>query len=41
MKFAVESMLNNYPKSDGERDALKMRLDVAVDDIANELGASN
>jgi len=40
MKFAVESMLNNYPKSDGERDALKMRLDVAVDDIANELGAS-
>jgi hypothetical protein len=41
MKFAVESMLNNYPKSDGERDAIKMRLDVAVDDIANELGATN
>ena len=40
MTFAVESMLNNYPKSDGERDALKMRLDVAVEDIANELGAA-
>lgn len=37
-EFAVNSMLNNYPKSDGERDALKMRFDAECDAIATELG---
>jgi MoxR-like ATPase len=37
-EFAVNSMLNNFPKSDGERDALKMRFDAECDAIASELG---
>ena len=37
-EFAVNSMLNNYPKNDGERDALKMRFDAQVDEISTELG---
>ena len=36
--FAVNSLLANYPKGDGERDALKMRFDADVDAIATELG---
>ena len=36
--FAVNAMLNNYPKSDGERDAIKMRFDAELDRIASELG---
>jgi MoxR-like ATPase len=36
--FAVHALLNNYPKSDGERDAIKMRFDAEVDRIASELG---
>ena len=36
--FAVNSLLANYPKGDGERDAIKMRLDADVDSIVAELG---
>jgi MoxR-like ATPase len=36
--FAVHALLNNYPKSDGERDAIKMRFDAEVDRIASDLG---
>jgi MoxR-like ATPase len=36
--FAVNALLNNYPKSDGERDAIKMRFDAEVDRIASDLG---
>jgi len=36
--FAVHALLNNYPKSDGERDAIKMRLDAEIDRIASDLG---
>ena len=39
-EFAVESMLSNYPKMDGERDAIKMRLDADADSIADELGVA-
>lgn len=35
--FAVNSLLANYPKGDGERDAIKMRLDADVDSIVAEL----
>ena len=38
--FAVTSMLNNFPKEDGEREAVKMRLDADIESIANELGVS-
>jgi MoxR-like ATPase len=37
-KFAVASLLSNYPKSDGEREAIKMRFDANVDTICAELG---
>jgi MoxR-like ATPase len=37
-EFAVNSMLSNYPKMDGERDAIKMRFDADVSQIADELG---
>lgn len=36
--FAVNALLANFPKSDGERDAIKMRLDAELDRIASELG---
>lgn len=36
-QFAVNSMLNNYPKSDGEREAIKMRFDAVHEAIAQEL----
>ena len=36
--FAVTSLLNNYPKSDGEREAIKMRFDAVSDEIATQLG---
>jgi MoxR-like ATPase len=36
--FAVNSLLSNYPKSDGERDAIKMRFDAEIDSICSELG---
>jgi MoxR-like ATPase len=36
--FAVNSLLSNYPKSDGERDAIKMRFDAEIDSICAELG---
>jgi MoxR-like ATPase len=36
-QFAVNSMMNNYPKSDGEREAIKMRFDAVHHDIATEL----
>jgi AAA domain (dynein-related subfamily) len=39
-EFAVNSMLSNYPKMDGERDAIKMRFDADVSQIADELGVS-
>lgn len=36
--FAVHAMLANFPKADGERDAIKMRFDAEVERIASELG---
>ena len=36
--FAVSSLLSNFPKADGEREALKMRLDAVLDDLLAELG---
>ncbi|CAB4128976.1 AAA domain containing protein [uncultured Caudovirales phage] len=36
--FAVNSLLSNYPKTDGERDAIKMRFDAEIDSICAELG---
>lgn len=41
--FAVNALLNNYPKLDGEREAIKLRFDADADTIASELGvdASN
>jgi hypothetical protein len=36
--FAVNAMLSNFPKSDGEREAIKMRFDAESDRIASELG---
>jgi hypothetical protein len=36
--FAVHGLLANFPKSDGERDAIKMRLDAELDRIATDLG---
>jgi len=38
--FAVTSLLNNFPKDDGEREAIKMRLDADIDAIAADLGVS-
>jgi len=38
--FAVSSLLNNFPKDDGEREAIKMRLDADIDAIAADLGVS-
>jgi MoxR-like ATPase len=37
-EFAVMSLLSAYPKSDGEREALKMSFDTLHDKIAEELG---
>jgi hypothetical protein len=31
-------MLANFPKSDGEREGIKMRLDAEIDSIVEELG---
>lgn len=39
-EFAVNSLLSNYPKMDGERDAIKMRFDAEADAIASDLGIS-
>lgn len=36
--FATNALLNNYPKSDGEREAIKMRFDADALTIASELG---
>jgi hypothetical protein len=36
--FAVNALMNNYPKSDGEREAIKMRFDADAITIATELG---
>lgn len=38
--FAVTSLLNNFPKDDGEREAIKMRLDADIDAIAADLGVT-
>jgi hypothetical protein len=38
MRFAINTMLNSFPKSDGEREGIKMRLDADLDSIAGELG---
>ena len=38
--FAVYSLLNNFPKDDGEREAIKMRLDADIDAIASDIGVS-
>lgn len=37
-EFAVNSLLSNYPKMDGERDGIKMRFDADASQIADELG---
>ena len=37
-EFAVNSLLNNFPKTDGEREAIKMRIDADAYTIASELG---
>jgi len=37
-EFAVMSMFANFPKMDGERDAIKMRFDADASAIADELG---
>ena len=37
-EFAVNSLMSNYPKMDGERDAIKMRFDAEASTIAQELG---
>lgn len=37
-EFAVNSLLNNFPKTDGEREAIKMRIDADALTIAQELG---
>lgn len=37
-EFAVNSLLNNFPKTDGEREGIKMRLDADALTIASELG---
>ena len=39
-EFAVSSLLKNFPKSDGERDAIKMRFDAVVDTIVSDYGIS-
>jgi hypothetical protein len=39
-EFAVNSLLSNYPKIDGEREAIKMRFDADASAIADELGVS-
>ena len=39
-EFAVTALLNAFPKSDGEREALKMRFDAEFDKIAQELNVS-
>lgn len=36
--FALTSLLNNYPKGDGEREAIKMRFDAVSSEIASQLG---
>jgi hypothetical protein len=36
--FAVNALMNNYPKTDGEREAIKMRFDADAMTIASELG---
>jgi hypothetical protein len=37
-EFAINSMLSNYPKMDGEREGIKMRFDADASQIADELG---
>ena len=39
-EFAVNSLLSNYPKMDGERDGIKMRFDADAGQIADELGVT-
>lgn len=39
-EFAVNSLLSNYPKMDGERDGIKMRFDADASQIADELRVS-
>jgi hypothetical protein len=36
--FAINSLLNNFPRTDGEREGIKMRLDADALTIASELG---
>ncbi len=38
LEFAINAMLNSFPKNDGEREGVKMRLDADLDTIAEELG---
>lgn len=38
LEFAISTLLNSFPKGDGEREGVKMRLDADIDTIADELG---
>lgn len=38
MGFAIQTLLNSFPKLDGERDAIKMRLEADLDTISAEFG---
>jgi hypothetical protein len=40
LEFAISTMLNSFPKGDGEREGVKMRLDAEIDTIAEELGVN-
>lgn len=39
--FAVNALLNNFPKLDGEREAIKLRFDADSSTIASELGVDD
>lgn len=40
LSFAIQALLNAFPKGDGERDSIKMRIDADIDTIARELGVN-
>jgi hypothetical protein len=40
LEFAISTLLNSFPKGDGEREGVKMRLDAEIDTIADELGVN-
>lgn len=40
LPFAINSLLNNFPEDNNEREGIKMRLEMNIDRIANELGVA-